>query len=280
MPMSDQPKRKNDNHRNRRRNLIAQVMLLVVGIFCIVWLRNLQARNGFPTAQLAYNTGGEDYIAINLQTGERTKISIPYDRRHVAPDGKRGVQWNDLNICCDSSLLEDSKSLGVYYRTSHSLSWMPDSRWIVFSATPQEPDYYESQDPGLSGLPEEIFMQDVDTLELKRLTENNYTDRFPSVSPDGKTIAFTSTADGVERLYLMDIVTQNIRLLTPDQDAYKPAWSPDGQWIAFISNADCQPGASSGALCEGGDLWLMRADGTNAQSIVLGSGPGQPLWLP
>jgi hypothetical protein len=290
MTIPENTKRKNDSNHNRRRNQIAQAMLLIVGIFCVIWLRNLQAKNDLPTARLIYHSrqGYVGLIAINLQTGEKTELEgNDYYNNKVSPDGEWSASWNDLNLCCDSILsvnprlenrYQSDKQLGVYYGTSHSLSWMPDSRRIAFSAQPQRDDYYSNrgQDEGIPALEEEIYLQNIYTLEKTRLTENAFTDRYPTISPDGKLIAFTSKADGVERLYLMEIATRNTRLLTPNQDAYKPAWAPDGRWLAFISN--CESGPSDYNSC--GDLWLIRIDGTNVQSVAMGSGHSDILWLP
>jgi len=54
-----------------------------------------------------------------------------------------------------------------------------------------------------------------------------------SWSPDGKTLAFTASIDGVSSdLYVYDVDEKAISRLTrgPGQ-AYSPIWSPDGRWI-------------------------------------------------
>ena len=113
-----------------------------------------------------------------------------------------------------------------------------------------------------------------ETAELKRLTNNNYTDTDPAVSPDGTQIAYTSAADGYNRLYIMDIATGKTRLLTPELPGYRPAWSPDGRWIAFMTTV----------YDNSGDIWIIRADGTGAQAItaangISSSGEDNPVWI-
>ena len=57
--------------------------------------------------------------------------------------------------------------------------------------------------------------------------------RYPSISPDGKCIAFSYKGD----LYVVDSQGGEARQLTmnPSYD-YSPVWSPDGKWIAFASD--------------------------------------------
>lgn len=64
--------------------------------------------------------------------------------------------------------------------------------------------------------------------------------------------------------------------LSPDQpvDDSAPAWSPDGQWIAF--------GRAPADTAAGRQLWLMRADGSEARALTgqpsIFHGP--PAWSP
>jgi TolB protein len=123
---------------------------------------------------------------------------------------------------------------------------------------------------------EEIFISNIATYQTERLTENDVTDQYPSISPDGTRIVYTSEADGQGRLYIMDLDTHETHLLTPDQDGYHAVWSPDGQWVAFMSNY--QNGGYDAPSY--GDLWLIRADGTQAQRLISKVSFSEPLWLP
>ena len=93
----------------------------------------------------------------------------------------------------------------------------------------------------------------------------------PCWSPDGSQVAFTSTRDGNQELYVMAADGSEVRRLTSDPaiDAH-PAWSPDGRMIAF-------------ATSRWGDLEiaLIDSDGTNLRRVTHSAGlDDYPAWSP
>jgi Tol biopolymer transport system component/predicted Ser/Thr protein kinase len=56
----------------------------------------------------------------------------------------------------------------------------------------------------------------------------------PSISSDGRRLAFTSDRDGDEKVWLMDLPTRSRRRLTPlSGREYRPVLSPDGMKLAY-----------------------------------------------
>ncbi|MEO8446464.1 MAG: BamA/TamA family outer membrane protein [bacterium] len=112
-----------------------------------------------------------------------------------------------------------------------SPSWNNDNTRIVFPAS----DFGGKTD---------LYILDINTNELKRLTNDYYDDRDPDFSPDGSHIVFSSDrttygADNCYNLFLYNINSGSIDYLTfGKQIDYSPHFSNDGRKIVFTSNAD------------------------------------------
>ncbi len=84
-----------------------------------------------------------------------------------------------------------------------------------------------------------IFTIRPDGTHERRLTPAKEGAGFPSWSPDGRQLAYSSAA----RLMLLDVSSGKTRPLTTCSlpscvDDYFPAWAPDGKQIAFIRQED------------------------------------------
>jgi Tol biopolymer transport system component len=101
-----------------------------------------------------------------------------------------------------------------------------------------------------------------------RLTDQEGSESFPSLSPDGNFLLYVKSVDGNADIYLQRVGGGNPVNLTPDspQDDTQPAVSPDGQRIAFRSQRD------------GGGLFLMGATGESARRLT--DFGFNPAWSP
>src|SRR5437762_11943146 len=140
----------------------------------------------------------------------------------------------------------------------------------------------------LSGRHSYIYLYDIATKKLDRLTKSKWDESSVSWSPDGSTIAFMSNhADDPDRdpsaqLYVADAqagATEK-QLTTADNRASRtrPEWSPDRKWIAFLESDEKKYGAYSME-----HLLIVPADGSAppqrvASSEALDRGVSQPRW--
>ena len=88
--------------------------------------------------------------------------------------------------------------------------------------------------------------------------------RSRAISPDGKTIAFTSDRGGIENIWLMDADGKNPRALTAEKDAYvrTAAWTPDGDYLV----ARKEDGKRAGIPPV--ELWLYHREGGSGVKLT------------
>ncbi len=152
-----------------------------------------------------------------------------------SPDGRQIVFASNRDGLSDVFQLylmnsdgSDQRRLNSINASSTAPAWMPDGRRILFS---------NDKEDGRTGN-FEIFSLDLEGDQLiKRLTFRRGFDMSPSVSPDGKRIAFVSEADGNPEIYLMNSDGTGVLRITRDTAIdTSPHWSPDGKSLLFSSN--------------------------------------------
>ena len=83
----------------------------------------------------------------------------------------------------------------------------------------------------------QLYTIDIDGKNERHFNPNRYDCYNPTVSPDGKTIAYVSAREGDTEIYLIDADGKNMRRITGDIGvSIHPAFSPDGQHLAFVSD--------------------------------------------
>ena len=113
---------------------------------------------------------------------------------------------------------------------------------------------------------DQICIMNADGTNRKQLTDFKATAFYPSVSPDGETVYFSSRQSGNFEIYSVSVNGEGAKQLTNDIGSiYAPELSPNGEWIIFTNN--------------GKGLWLMRTSGKKAHPIT-DRDDIDPTWSP
>lgn len=172
---------------------------------------------------------------VDLDTGELRQLTqqpgqLPYDNPIWSPDGKRLALrfWRPGG---DSGYfivdLQDSglRYIRDYVDAGSDFAWSPDGQQILFRTARERNS--------------EIYLYDLDTDQVRNLTNDPATDFQPQWSPDGQMIAFVSNRRGAGSIYVMNPATSAIYPLYT-QGGWGPLWSPTGNQIAFLARPDGQ----------------------------------------
>jgi Tol biopolymer transport system component len=113
---------------------------------------------------------------------------------------------------------------------------------------------------------DQICIMNGDGSGRRQLTNLPATAFYPSLSPDGQTVYFSSNQSGSFEIYAIDIHGNNLQRLTNGIGAlYAPELSPDGSRILFTNH--------------GNGLWVMDPDGSNPRPLTF-KDDIDPTWSP
>jgi Tol biopolymer transport system component len=118
----------------------------------------------------------------------------------------------------------------------------------------------------------EVYVMNADGSGQTNLTNNAADDEWPSWSPDGRKIAFTSDRNlGNAEIYVMNADGSNPTNLTNNVGVdVEPAWSPDGSKIAFVSTRGGEQ-----------DIYVMNANGSGQTALTETTEfEYEPTWSP
>lgn len=239
-----------------------------------------------------FSPDGSKIVLVKV-TKTESELSFKHELFLMDPDGKNMVQLSPVPENTGKRNLNDLLSDWDPY-------WSPDGKQIVFA----------SNRGNIYARPNQIFIINVETKELKQLTTTNGDSSGPAWSPDGKTIAFMSDRSGNYELYTMDTEGKDLKQLTKNSKSDRfPRWSPDGSKLIFHSDRagsidlytydiassevvqltkDTAKEATARYSSDGNwivyqsnkdgdyEIFIMKADGTEAQQLT--NNESEDVW--
>jgi Tol biopolymer transport system component len=130
----------------------------------------------------------------------------------------------------------------------------PDGKQIVFASVSAD-----------------LFLLDLNTKQVRQLTDSDLEEMTPSYSPDGKSILFSAKAGSTtSSIFSIDLDGKNRQQLTRGQDTFdsSPRFSSDGKQITFIRAHQHRPYSMGGWTWDKWDVYTMDASGDQVLRIT------------
>lgn len=104
-----------------------------------------------------------------------------------------------------------------------SPSFSADSKTVYFSAA--------------NNIQRDVYSMNLETHELKNLTNGGVFNSAPRMSPDGTKLVYVAFDGGFQKLFLLDMATGNKKQLTYGRwNDNSPSWSSDGSTLVYTSD--------------------------------------------
>ncbi len=227
--------------------------------------------------------GGENAEAYFSPDGQWLIFQSSRDGRSCDQQYVMRVDGSDLRRVSDGT---GKTTCGYFFDGGRKIVYA--STHAVDTTCPPGPDYTSGYVWRLDSF--DLYTANRDGSDRRRLTNYGIYTAEATLSPDGRTIVFTSLKDGDLDIYTMSVDGTNVRRLTttPGYDG-GAFFSPDGRHIVYRAMHPTGPELDSyrDLLRQGlvrpsrMELWIMDADGSNQRQITnLGGANFAPIFAP
>lgn len=218
---------------------------------------------GFNSKPIFYNRNGRrELYFVGNHTGYSSIFRIDLDEEKPDPElviqGEKTSEFealhlmqNRIDISKNGVMAFVSKSgpsdvIHLYDLRQEKLTeTLRFENLIVIGSPSWSPDGSKLAVPSVDmGGQSDLFIVDIPSRELTRLTNDIYEERDPAWSPDGSVIVFASDRtphgkEGALNLFSYNVATAEIEFVTiGSASSEAPMWSPDGSSLAFTSDLD------------------------------------------
>ena len=248
---------------------------------------------------------GEKHFA-NIQQltfgGDNAEAYFSFDGKYIVfqkTNPKEGIQCDQIwmgKVPTQAGEKFQPKLVSTGTGRTTCAYFYPDGKHILYGSThlgsadcPPIPDRSKYGNKYIWAIYKDfdIFKADTNGKIIKRLTKTPGYDAEANISPNGKTILFTSMRDGDLDLYTMDLNGKHVKRITNMLGYDGGAWfSPDGTkiiWRASRPQTEAEIKEYKDLLKENlvapthMEVWVANADGSNAHQITFLE---QANWAP
>ncbi len=205
----------------------------------------------------------EKILLLSLASGAKPKELLSASTHVWDPAGGRlyylkrealgGTRLESVKVDADGSLLGPPETIGVMTGILRDLAVSADGRSLAVSEMEGSMNLtLQPLQPG-GGAPSGP--------EQPLTPRGQALDRYPSFSPDGKRVVYSSNRLGPQEIWVVEIATGHLQKLPVPpgyQNVSLPYWSPDGRKISMT------PISADGKR----SLWLVALDGSEATELI------------
>ena len=200
----------------------------------------------YDGANHTYLTNGDSIVLTPRFSNDASRIIYFSYEDPLRPS----IKVFDLNT-------NKSHLLREIYGMSYAPRYTPDGKSILFAI----------EKKGVSN----VYLYNLDKMDITQLTFCKSICTSPSSSPDQKKIVFNSDMSGGRNIYVMNMHGNNPQRISFNKGNYtNPVWSPKGDLIAFTKTIGLD------------DFYIgvMRPDGSNERILAYGRLVEGPAWAP
>ena len=191
---------------------------------------NFNAALGFANLYPAYSPDGKELAYTSAKNGDYFSLSALYVYDFVT-----------------------AKEKLVQRAVRTPVAWSPDGKRLYYGKNTRDNNHWSLQF--------DLFEYDLTAEKETRITSGKRASS-PTLSPDGKRIAFVVNSDGTSNLAVANIDGSEQHVITPyvsGEQVYTPRWSPAGDRIVFDYS-----------VRDGRDIAVVRPDGSDLHFVLDG----------